>query len=155
MGYGVVAVLRGCGFRTGAREWLLSLTLVFLCSSFFPAAVANAATVVPDVNTFDHLATGFPLSGEHAIIDCEACHLGGVFEVLPTQCAACHDGVLAVGPSLTHIPTTASCDLCHTPVGFVESAVMDHSTIGTTTCATCHNGVIAIGGGGGGGGGGG
>jgi hypothetical protein len=69
---------------------LSALTLVFLCSSFVPTTDANAATVVPDVNTFDHLVTGFPLSGEHSLIDCEACHIGGVFEVLPTQCEACH-----------------------------------------------------------------
>ncbi len=29
---------------------------------------------------FNHMTTGFPLSGGHATVACETCHMGGVFK---------------------------------------------------------------------------
>jgi len=132
----------GSSPRVSALLCLLTASLFATFITVFPTST-SAATVDP--TTFDHLVTGFPLTGEHELINCESCHIGGVFEVLPKECVACHDGVLAIGVSVTHIPTTASCDTCHTTAGFAASAIMDHSTIGTSGCATCHNGVNASG----------
>ncbi len=43
------------------------------------------------VTRFDHARTGFALSGQHAELDCAACHKGpGTPAKLPTTCIACH-----------------------------------------------------------------
>ena len=39
---------------------------------------------------FDHLRTGFPLTGAHERVDCRSCHVRGFFEGTPTRCGACH-----------------------------------------------------------------
>ena len=109
---------------------------------------ATAATSLPETaSTFDHIVTGFLLDGEHALLECETCHKGGVFEELPTNCSNCHDGVFAVGQSPNHIPTTQPCESCHTPSGFTVAtlALFDHSTIGTQSCISCHDGIAATG----------
>jgi hypothetical protein len=93
---------------------------------------------------FDHLTTGFALTGEHEQLECGECHIGGVFEALPRECESCHDNVIATGMPLTHVETTAPCDTCHTTSGFVSAAVMDHSTV-TGSCVSCHNGISATG----------
>ena len=93
---------------------------------------------------FDHLTTGYALIGEHSQLDCGECHIGGVFEALPRECEACHDNVIASGKPSMHVETTAPCDTCHTPSGFVTTAVMDHSII-SGTCISCHDGIAAAG----------
>ena len=42
---------------------------------------------------FDHLRSGFPLTGAHERIDCQSCHVRGFFEGTPTRCGVCHGGV--------------------------------------------------------------
>ena len=105
------------------------------------------SSAVADPLSFDHLVTGFQLDGTHEVLDCEACHTGGVFDELPTSCIGCHNGVLAVGQSPTHIPTTAACDTCHTTAGFAvaTAALFDHSVLETSVCINCHNGTSATG----------
>jgi len=101
-----------------------------------------------DLTKFDHAITGFALEGNHGIIDCESCHVGGVFDELPTICSSCHDGVTAIGQPPAHIPTNEPCDVCHTPLGFQESSarLMDHSVIaGGQSCVACHDGMTATG----------
>jgi len=100
-----------------------------------------------DIKTFDHSETGFPLDGTHVILDCESCHVGAVFDELPTRCDQCHDGVFAPGQDSTHIPTAENCDVCHSTVGFLEgtSILMDHSVVSNQRCVACHDNVTAIG----------
>jgi len=93
---------------------------------------------------FDHLTTGFALTGEHIQLDCGECHIGGVFETLPRECDACHDNVIATGKNSNHIQTTQPCDVCHNTGAFLVSAIMDHS-ITEGNCVSCHDGVSAIG----------
>ena len=106
-----------------------------------------AAETPPDPTTFDHLATGFPLDGEHENLACEQCHLGGVFDTLPKECNQCHDNVFAVGQPPTHIPTAAPCETCHTPISFATSAqaLFDHGSVSGLRCDSCHNGTNATG----------
>ncbi|MDH5327355.1 MAG: PKD domain-containing protein [Gammaproteobacteria bacterium] len=94
---------------------------------------------------FDHLDTGFPLDGVHAELACDNCHIGGVYDELPTVCAECHNGTIALGQPSNHIPVTLPCDRCHTTDGFQVSGtqLFDHSGIGTSNCAACHNSVNA------------
>lgn len=100
-----------------------------------------------DIKSFDHSETGFALDGTHVILDCESCHIGAVFDELPTRCDQCHDGVFAPGQDSTHIPTTDNCDVCHSTVGFSEgtSILMDHSVVGNQRCVACHDGITATG----------
>jgi hypothetical protein len=90
-------------------------------------------------------------------LDCSACHTYTSFTswtaatvhtaVTGTACSTCHDaGKTYVGvvtksnPAITHITTTAACNICHTstvsPGGFA-TWTMSHTGI-TTGCATCH-----------------
>lgn len=125
----------------------LLLLSVFIVQS--ASAATLAGTDVPDISTFDHIETGFPLDGHHSNVDCESCHIGGVFDELPSQCAACHDNVFATGQSPDHIPTVEPCDFCHTTLGFESSALLtssiDHTAVGSTPCVVCHNGTNATG----------
>lgn len=59
-------------------------------------------------------------------------------------CATCHNGATAKGKQSSHIPTTASCDVCHQTSGW-EPARMNHSNVASDACATCHNGTYAKG----------
>ncbi len=58
----------------------------------------------------------FPLTGGHAIQDCNACHAGGVFQGTPTDCFACHEDDFRNTTSPNHVaggfPT--DCTVCHT-----------------------------------------
>lgn len=49
--------------------------------SDFQLVVSDSDTTIAPV--FDHLVTGFPLDGDHDLLECAACHIGAVFEVLP------------------------------------------------------------------------
>jgi len=93
---------------------------------------------------FDHLTTGYELTGEHALLECGDCHIGGVFETLPKVCADCHDNVIAIGKPSIHIVTESPCDTCHNTTGFLASAIMDHSIL-ERVCTACHDGITATG----------
>ena len=60
-----------------------------------------------------------------------------------SNCANCHNAVLAVGKPPTHVVSNNACENCHTPVAWVP-ARFDHRGI-TAICATCHNGAAAAG----------
>ena len=61
---------------------MLLLTAIGICAPP-PAGAAEAAA-------FDHLTTGFELTGAHRDVRCESCHADGVFKATPRACAACH-----------------------------------------------------------------
>lgn len=124
--------------------WAITL---LLCGGFPVQTNAEIATLDEFKalgEKFDHLTTGFALTGEHSKLDCGECHIGGVFEALPRVCEACHDNVIASGMPSMHVETTAPCDSCHTTAGFLASAEMDHS-IQSGACASCHDGISATG----------
>lgn len=140
--------------RTRPSKWqtLLQAALFVLLASSFIAPFSQAADELEesilDLGDFDHTATGFALDGNHATLDCESCHIGAVFDELPTRCDQCHDGVVAVGVPPNHIPVVDSCDVCHTTQGFEASAAvttMDHSILGAQPCSSCHDNVTATG----------
>ena len=84
---------------------------------------------------------------------CTLCHTTpGNFSVatmnhagITTGCAACHAtglsfaNVTPVSPPPTHVPTSQSCELCHSPGKFTNfsGAAMNHSGI-TSGCTNCH-----------------
>ena len=97
---------------------------------------------------FDHSATGFPLSGVHALIPCETCHVAGVFKGTPRVCDGCHalgKRVVATPKSTSHIVTDAPCDTCHFNASTFLGARFNHGTAVPGQCLNCHNGRQSIG----------
>ncbi len=98
---------------------------------------------------FDHIKTGFALSGMHANARCESCHIAGVFKGTPKECASCHvSGTRlsrsnVVKPS-THFATQLACESCHSAVTFA-GAKFDHQGVAANACASCHNGSTTAG----------
>lgn len=112
-------------------------------------SLAFAPAWAQDARTFDHLTTGFALSGVHAKERCESCHAGGIFKGTPRECASCHSAGsrLAKGNTVKparHVPTQEACDSCHNTQSFV-GARFNHAGVQPATCSSCHNGAVAAG----------
>lgn len=65
-----------------------------------------------------HAEQGFPLTGVHAVADCEACHQSGdrnEFAGTPTECVACHarDAAAVTDPDHSLPAFQDDCQLCH------------------------------------------
>ncbi|MBL8342723.1 MAG: hypothetical protein JNL30_14735 [Rubrivivax sp.] len=96
---------------------------------------------------FDHLSTGYALTGAHTTARCESCHVAGVFKGTPRDCESCHvaGARLARGnvvKSASHLPTTQPCESCHNTRTYT-GARMNHSGVPRGGCASCHNGQHA------------
>jgi hypothetical protein len=119
--------------NNAAAYWLFVLVLVF----FQPLSQA-----MPGTQKFDHLTTGFPLTGLHARIDCESCHMSGVFKGTPRQCRACHARGTRVSATLppedaVHLMSQQlECSNCHKTAGWT-AAQFDHMGI-NSNCLRCH-----------------
>ena len=125
--------------RSGVRVLaaLLLLALAFAPSAFAATAHAN----------FDHLTTGFELTGQHRDLACESCHVNAMFQGTPKDCGGCHGiGSLVRGTAkpANHILSTDQCGACHTPIAWNPAVNFDH-TQARGSCSTCHNGTMAQG----------
>ena len=112
--------------------------------ALFTAGSAGAQP--PLIDEFDHMRTGFPLTGAHERVRCESCHLRGQFQGTPTSCDTCHAvGSLwdAGGRPANHIPSSNRCGDCHVTTSW-SVARFDHAGI-TNGCFGCHNGQTATG----------
>ena len=99
-------------------KFLCRLCLLFVLMAGSAGAFAQAAS-----KNFDHVKTGFALSGMHTNARCESCHINGTFKGTPRDCATCHvNGNLLsranVVKTTSHFQTTLGCDSCHTTVTF-------------------------------------
>jgi len=66
--------------------------------------------------SFTHERTGFPLTGRHQVVTCQACHAGGRFEQpVAKACSACHRDVHAGRMG-------ARCDRCHDTGSWKEAS---------------------------------
>ena len=111
------------------------------------AALAAGPVRAQAPGSFQHLSTGFPLTGAHQVARCESCHARGVFKGTPRQCASCHTSVSRVAAVImptNHVPVTQPCESCHTTASFA-GARFSHAGIQPGTCASCHNGRQAPG----------
>ncbi len=90
---------------------------------------------------FDHSLTKFPLLGEHANAECEACHETHAFAETDSACGSCHLEDDVHGDSFDD-----NCGYCHNPVAW-DLWLFDHNTQteyelrGAHTdvsCADCH-----------------
>jgi hypothetical protein len=97
-------------------------------------------------NDFDHLRSGFPLTGAHERAPCEGCHLRGLFEGTPTRCGTCHANGApwqARGKPRDHVPSSDECGDCHVTRAWTP-ARFDHAGV-SGRCVSCHNGGFAEG----------
>ncbi|MBI4989787.1 MAG: hypothetical protein HZC23_13315, partial [Rhodocyclales bacterium] len=130
-------------------------------------ATLNHATVAPPVAgrcSSCHNGTsalGKPTNHVPTTAQCDTCHSGFVAfapalmnhsgtagPAAAGNCATCHGGaytaINAQAKPATHIPTTQSCDVCHTTVAWKPTSY-SHSGVTPGTCANCHNGTNALG----------
>lgn len=96
---------------------------------------------------FDHIQTGFNLTGAHILTRCESCHVQGVFKGTPRDCATCHMAGNRMGATAKpsqHVPTTSPCESCHRTTGWIPASY-SHAGVAPGACMTCHNGSMATG----------
>jgi hypothetical protein len=97
-------------------------------------------------SSFDHFTTGFDLDGAHRVVDCETCHVAGVFQGTPTQCGSCHvtgGRIRASAKPANHPLTTEYCADCHRTTAWVPARMNHDAVFGT--CMSCHNNVFNAG----------
>jgi hypothetical protein len=133
---------------TGSVLWSLALGLLLTLVASMPA-LAQAPSGAPAPKAFDHVSTGYPLTGAHANERCESCHVNGVFKGTPKDCGSCHSSGARLARNNTvmpaqHLPTQTSCDSCHDTRRFA-GARFSHAAVSPGACQSCHNGSIAAG----------
>jgi hypothetical protein len=115
----------------------------------FPSTCETCHTADSWFNTrFDHLKfTGYALTGMHATVACDLCHINNQYTNTPTLCYSCHAKDFQGTTNPNHVagsfPTT--CDTCHTTAGWVPAS-FDHSKTAfaltgahtAVACSTCH-----------------
>lgn len=94
----------------------------------------------------------FPLTGAHAVVDCDSCHKGGAtsqFQTMSTACASCHlkDFQAATSPNHVIAGFSSTCNDCHGTDTWL-SANFDHAAAGfpltgghsvpPRQCSDCH-----------------
>lgn len=137
-----LAHFRACYHRT--TVWFAALVVACLAVA---TGLAFAQTGVP--KNFDHLKTGYQLTGAHVQTRCEACHLNGIFKGTPRDCASCHvAGALYARGNVVrppnHVTTTLACSACHNTKTYI-GATFNHQGVATGSCQSCHNGSNASG----------
>lgn len=126
---------------------MVSLSLLSLSAIAAPSD-ATATGEQSQTERFNHMTTGFVLTGAHAIAECGSCHVGGVFKGTRRNCNGCHtkgQRVVATAMSSTHIVTTEPCEVCHTNTVTFLGARFNHGKAIPGQCANCHNGLSATG----------
>jgi hypothetical protein len=97
---------------------------------------------------FDHLKTGFNLTGAHDVAQCDNCHLESVFKGTPRDCSTCHSAGNRRGAARSkpanHIVTTTQCDSCHKTTVWTD-ATFSHVSLAPGDCLKCHDGKAATG----------
>lgn len=121
----------------------------------------NHALLAPPVTVGDHTCanchksggSGLPKPSNHipTAAACDTCH-GNFTAFAPAtmshtgttgQCGNCHNGSYtafkAQAKPTSHIPTTASCDVCHRTTAWLPLITpYSHSGVAAGTCASCH-----------------
>ncbi|MDP2342065.1 MAG: hypothetical protein Q8O67_13995 [Deltaproteobacteria bacterium] len=105
-----------------------------------------------------HRRTQFPLSGRHATLPCEECHVEKrerTFTRTALACTSCHarDAARASATTLDHRALSSSCQLCHVPTSFSPARLAEHESCfplaGTVhapvRCAECHSANAIVG----------
>ncbi|MCR4305008.1 MAG: hypothetical protein NUV63_12440 [Gallionella sp.] len=121
------------------------IALIFALPLLAASHFALAQTTAPGASGFDHIKTGFYLSGAHVQAKCESCHIHGIFKGTPRDCAGCHLAGNRMGATAKpgrHVPSVSPCDSCHRTAGWTPAS-FSHAGVAPGACATCHNGSTA------------
>jgi nitrate/TMAO reductase-like tetraheme cytochrome c subunit len=104
-------------------------------------------TTVWSPASFDHSTTKFSLTGKHATLQCQDCHIAGNYQINYTNCFQCHqnDFNQTTNPNHTAGNFSHQCETCHSTTSW-SSATFNHSTTKfiltgahiATPCASCH-----------------
>src|ERR1700756_4570589 len=103
---------------------------------------------------FDHSASGFPLTGAHASVQCTQCHVNNNYNITNTSCVSCHltDFQNTNNPSHVQANFPQACEQCHNTTSW-GGASFNHASTGfaltgahnTLQCTQCHvNGNYAL-----------
>lgn len=118
-------------------------------ASGFPATCQQCHSTVSWLGAkFDHAAfTGFALTGAHATLSCNQCHVNGQFKGTPSNCVGCHlkDFQTTKNPDHVGAGFPQTCSQCHSTATW-SGATFDHSTTGfpltgahlSLQCSQCH-----------------
>ncbi len=136
----------------GVRAAGIAVLVVLLAGAFDGRAAFGQNIQVAQaggMRDFDHLKTGFPLTGAHANQRCESCHIAGLFKGTPRDCASCHVAGTRysrnnIVKTANHIQTNQPCETCHNTSTYVGARFL-HTGVRPGTCSTCHNGSSATG----------
>lgn len=98
------------------------------------AAFSQDCTTCHSMNSwrgakFDHAAVAhFPLTGVHATLDCQSCHVNGKFAGTPAACVNCHLDAYkgTTNPNHTAANFSTDCSVCHNTSTWA-GATLDHS----------------------------
>ncbi|MFA7332497.1 MAG: cytochrome c3 family protein [Candidatus Delongbacteria bacterium] len=96
-----------------------------------------------DAAGFQH--ESFPLTGAHVGTPCTACHVGGTFQGLPSDCYSCHQTEYLEGPDHVEGEYPTTCATCHSTTAWRPSSLNHDATDFPLTgahrsvaCAQCH-----------------
>jgi hypothetical protein len=93
---------------------------------------------VDRLSNFEH-ADLFPLTGQHAEIECQLCHQERVFRGTPDQCSACH-----TEPAIHAGFFGQKCQYCHTDTAWLPGLLqihlfpLKHGQETEIACLVCH-----------------
>ena len=104
------------------------------------SVVSNATTTVVQESTEPVVPPGHLGSeGTHARLECESCHINGVYKGTSSTCVSCH-----TEPDLHSGQFGTDCTICHSPTSWSSADYngphtfpMDHKSA-NRQCATCH-----------------
>jgi Zn finger protein HypA/HybF involved in hydrogenase expression len=98
-------------------------------------------TLKGETRSFNHARqTEFPLTGQHAAVDCRACHQSLAFAEAQTECISCHT-------DLHQVTAGADCTRCHTTENWLVDNITElHQDNGfplvgnhaVVSCTDCH-----------------
>lgn len=79
--------------------------------------------------TFDHNRTRFQLTGAHAAVTCEQCHVNNQFTGTPTNCFSCHQNDFQQTTNPNHAASNFpnTCLTCHSTSTW-QGATLNHNT---------------------------
>jgi len=124
---------------------LVSLFRFFTLISLL--SVSQWSLAASDITAFEHVTTGFNLTGAHIAVQCETCHIQDIFKGTPSDCISCHtagNGRGSTSKPANHILTTEQCSICHQTTVWSD-ATFSHLNLAPGYCSTCHNGTNASG----------
>lgn len=117
-----------------------------IASSAWNAGELVVPTKTGKAKAFSHNETAFPLTGQHANVDCRACHENLVFEDADASCISCHTDMhqMTAGSDCTRCHTTENwlvdnIDELHFENGF--PLLGQHAVV---SCNQCHQAETGI-----------